>query len=222
MNVAILITNKTVSLNDVSADDQRAIVEAYLRTKSPLGWSSIDDIIKSSKLPSEAVIHCLSNMVLHERTAKATCNKGGKFAFIKIKRGECESVCPEEFKKMYLQGKAFWIPKSKESHERHYGSNFCILYLPINKIGLKEVSRKKTSFDNSHQTWDDVLYSVMGGAGFFSENQNYRKSVQNKKNEAIHKLVNESQFKSISYEITRNFDELKKLMDEIQAIKGGK
>ena len=108
----------------------------------------------------------------------------------------------EDFKKMYLHGMAFWMPKSKEYFEKHYDHNFCTLYLPINKIDLREVSRAKTSYEHSHDTWDDVLFSVAGDAGFFRENENYRQSVKNKKNEMINELIKKSQFKDISYDIT--------------------
>lgn len=128
----------------------------------------------------------------------------------------------ENFTKMYRQGKAFWIPKPKEYFEKHYDHNFCILYLPINKIDLREVSRKKTSYEHSHDTWDDVLFSVSGGTGFFRENENYRQSAKNKKNEMINELIGKSSFKDISYDIIHNFDELKALLDRIQEIKEGK
>jgi len=125
----------------------------------------------------------------------------------------------EDFKGMFQQGKAFWMPRKKEAHQRHYAHNFCILYLPVNKIDLKQESIEEVSIEFHAKTYDRVTYSVAGGQGYFSETKNERETPENRKNRDIDEAIRGSSFSNMAYEITRNFDELVELVRRIQAIK---
>ena len=125
----------------------------------------------------------------------------------------------EDFKRMFQEGKAFWIPIKKEHYQRHDKHNYATLYLPINEINVQEVSREETSYEHSHEVWDTVTYSVAGGQGYFQERCNYRKTGATIKNECIDALIKESPFANISYEIRNHFDELVELVRKIQQVK---
>jgi len=124
----------------------------------------------------------------------------------------------EEFVKTYERGIAYWIPKKKESYESNREKH-CILYIPYNLLGISEVGRKPQTLPQGHKTWDRVEYSILDGQGYFTESENERQTDENKKNEKISKLIGMSPFKHLEYEITSNFDELKKLVDTIDSIK---
>ena len=85
---------------------------------------------------------------------------------------------------------------------------------------VKEVSREVCSFETFTQ--DKVLYALKPWGVFLSVRENERKTKTNRINEMVEERIKQSKFNNISYQLTRHYDEIKKLMDDIAAIKAGK
>lgn len=92
-----------------------------------------------------------------------------------------------------------------------------ILYIPISTLNIVEHDRKTTEYTT--ETYDTVIYKVKGLNAFFTQRENKRTTEDNVRNEKILKLIADSRFKDMSFTITTHFDDLKKLVNNIDEVK---
>ena len=92
-----------------------------------------------------------------------------------------------------------------------------ILYIPISVLTIVEHDRNTTEYTT--ETYDTVIYEVKGLNAFFTQRENKRTTEENIKNEKIIKLIADSRFKDMDYLIRNNFDDLKKLVNDIEEVK---
>jgi len=96
-----------------------------------------------------------------------------------------------------------------------------VLYIPISILNIVEHDRKTTEYTT--ETYDTVIYEVKGLNAFFrtffTQHENERTTEENIRNEKIIKLIADSHFKDMSFTITTHFDDLKKLVNDIEEVK---
>lgn len=96
-----------------------------------------------------------------------------------------------------------------------------ILYIPLSVLNIVEYDRNP--IDYTTETYDLVIYEVKGLNAFFrtffTQSENERKTEDNVRNEKILKLIADSRFKDMDYLIRNHFDDLKKLVNDIEEVK---
>lgn len=109
---------------------------------------------------------------------------------------------------------AFYMPyKCDGSFEK----GKVILYIPISALTIVEHDRRTTEY--TIETYDTVIYEVKGLNAFFTQRENKRMTDENVRNEKIIKLIADSRFKDMDYLIRNHFDDLKKLVNNIEEVK---
>ncbi len=95
-----------------------------------------------------------------------------------------------------------------------------ILYIPLSALDIVEYDRKTIKFKFETKPYDTVIYKVKELNAFFTQQrENKRTTKESIRNKKIIKIIEYSPFENMKDLIRNHFDDLKKLVNNIEEVK---